>query len=142
MLSHTVESDYDCHPSLPPNPHRPAPPLPAILPPPSSSVHGIFQSRILERVAISSCRGLDPGIKSTSFECPALAGFFFFLTSSATWETRLVPQPEIKPVHPAEEAQSLNDETTRDIHQVKSSVFQFFKISSAETLGSRVLSEA
>ena len=32
--------------------------------PPGSSVHGIFQARILEWVAMSSSRGLpDPGIK-------------------------------------------------------------------------------
>ena len=36
--------------------------------PPSSSVHGIFQARILEWVAISFSRGLlDPGIKPMSF---------------------------------------------------------------------------
>ena len=38
--------------------------------PPGSSVHGILQARILERVAISSSRGLpDPGIEPRS---PAL----------------------------------------------------------------------
>ena len=39
------------------------------------SVHGIFQARILEWVAISSSRGFpDPGIEPLS---PALAGRFF-----------------------------------------------------------------
>ena len=38
--------------------------------PPSSSVHGIFQARILERIA-------DPGIESASLAPPALAGRFF-----------------------------------------------------------------
>ena len=44
--------------------------------PPDSSVHGIFQARILECLAISFSRGLpDPGIEPRS---PALqAGFFF-----------------------------------------------------------------
>ena len=43
--------------------------------PPDSSVHGIYQARILKWVAISSSRDLpDPGIKSMS---PALAGGFF-----------------------------------------------------------------
>ena len=42
---------------------------------PGSSVHGIFQARILEWVAISSFRDLpDTGIEPTS---PALAGRFF-----------------------------------------------------------------
>ena len=43
--------------------------------PPSSSVHGISQARILEWVAISFSRGLlDPGIKPMSF---MLAGRLF-----------------------------------------------------------------
>ena len=44
---------------------------------PGSSVHGIFQARILGWVAISSSRGrrkFNPGIES---ESPALAGGFF-----------------------------------------------------------------
>ena len=45
--------------------------------PPGFSVHGIFQARILEWVAISSSRDLpDPGIESTSPVSPALAGRF------------------------------------------------------------------
>ena len=49
---------------------------------PDSSVHGIFQARILEWFAISSLGDLpDPGIKPTS---PVLVGGFF--TISATWE--------------------------------------------------------
>ena len=40
---------------------------------PCSSVHGIFQARILEWVAISSSRGpFDPGIKPASAVSPAL----------------------------------------------------------------------
>ena len=43
-----------------------------------SSVHGIFQARILEWVAISYSRDLpEPGIKSTSLISPELAGRLF-----------------------------------------------------------------
>ena len=46
--------------------------------PRGSSVHGILQARILERVAISSSRGSShPGIKPTSLTSPALAGGFY-----------------------------------------------------------------
>jgi len=46
--------------------------------PPGSSVHGIFQARILEEVAISSSVGLpDLGIEPTSPVSPALADGFF-----------------------------------------------------------------
>ena len=48
--------------------------------PPVSSVHGSFQARILEWVAISSSRDFrDPGIEPAS---SALAGGFFFTTES------------------------------------------------------------
>ena len=42
--------------------------------PPGSSVHGIFQARILERVAISYSRGSssDPGIEAEALGSPAL----------------------------------------------------------------------
>ena len=44
----------------------------------SSSVHGIFQARILEWVSISSSGDLpDPGIKLTHLASPALADRFF-----------------------------------------------------------------
>ena len=57
--------------------------------PPGSSVHGILQARILERVAIFSSTStppplLDPGIKLKSLRPPALAGGFF--TTSTIWE--------------------------------------------------------
>ena len=46
--------------------------------PPGSSVHEIFQARILEQVAISSSGGLpNPGIQPMSPASPALAGGFF-----------------------------------------------------------------
>ena len=45
---------------------------------PGSSVHGIFQERILEWVAIPFSGYLsDPGIEHRSFMSPALAGRFF-----------------------------------------------------------------
>jgi len=53
--------------------------------PPGSTVHGIFQARILGLVAIPFFRDLpDPGTQSVSLESPTLAGRFF--TTSATWE--------------------------------------------------------
>ena len=44
-----------------------------------SSIHGIFQARILDWVAISYSPGdlLDPGIEPMSLASPALAGRFF-----------------------------------------------------------------
>ena len=54
---------------------------------PGSSVHGIFQARILEQVAISSPGDRpNPGVKPVSPASPALAGGFF--TTSATWEAQ------------------------------------------------------
>ena len=51
---------------------------------PGFSVHGIFQGRVLEWVAISYSRDLsDPGIEPTSLVSLALAGRFF--TVSTTW---------------------------------------------------------
>ena len=48
-----------------------------------STVHGIFQARILQLVAIPSSGDLpNPGIKLVSFVSPALAGRFF--TKQAT----------------------------------------------------------
>ena len=53
--------------------------------PPGSSVHGIFQARILFWVPFPATGDLsDPGIEPTSLAPPALAGMFF--TISATWE--------------------------------------------------------
>ena len=47
--------------------------------PPGSSVHGIFQARILQWVAIPSPRDLpDPGIKPTSLMSSALKGSFLY----------------------------------------------------------------
>ena len=51
---------------------------------PESSVHGIFQARILELVAIPSSRGSFPSRDRTCVSVsPALAGRFFI--TSATW---------------------------------------------------------
>ena len=58
------------------------------------SVHGIFQARILEWIAISSSRGSSlgdlpyPGIKPRSLAFPAVAGRFF--TNCTTWEAPLI----------------------------------------------------
>ena len=56
---------------------------------PGSSVQGILQARILEwRPCLPPGDLPDPGIKPTSLMslALALAGSFFFLTTSATWE--------------------------------------------------------
>ena len=46
--------------------------------PPGSSVHGIFQARILEWVAISSSRGSSPPRDQTQVSCVScIAGRFF-----------------------------------------------------------------
>ena len=61
--------------------------------PPGSSVHGIFQPRILEWVAISPLGNLpNPGIKPMSLLTPALASRFF--TTSPTWEGLLFYEVE------------------------------------------------
>ena len=53
--------------------------------PPDSSVHGVFQARILEWGSISFSRGSSrPRDQPKSFVSPALAGGF--LTTGATWE--------------------------------------------------------
>ena len=57
--------------------------------PPGSSVHGILQARILERVALPSSRGsaqLRDQITITSLTSPALAGKCF--TTSTTWDVQ------------------------------------------------------
>ena len=56
---------------------------------PGSSIHGIFQARVLEWGAIAFSDPLpgdlpNPGIKLESLTSPALAGGFF--TTSTTWE--------------------------------------------------------
>ena len=57
-----------------------------------SPVHGLFQARILEWVAISSSRGSAEARDLASPESPALAGGFF--TMSTTWEARSLPSQE------------------------------------------------
>ena len=57
--------------------------------PPGSSVHGILQARILERVAISSSRRSCLGTESLSLMSSALAGGFF--TTSTIWEAPSYP---------------------------------------------------
>ena len=56
--------------------------------PPGSSVHGIFQARILAWAAIFCSRDRpDPGIEPSSFASPSLAGRFFI--NCTTWEVPL-----------------------------------------------------
>ena len=57
---------------------------------PGFSFHGILQARILEGVAVLSCREVNPRLIS-----PALAGGFF--TSSAAWEN--VHQADFQVTH-------------------------------------------
>ena len=52
--------------------------------PPGSSVHGIFQVRILECVAIYFSRGSSRPRNQTCISSPALAGGFFI--TSITWK--------------------------------------------------------
>ena len=60
---------------------------------PGSSVHGIFQARILERVAISFWGALpNPGIEPMS---SALAGSFF--TTESSGKTRITARQSLKP---------------------------------------------
>ena len=57
--------------------------------PPGSSVHGIFQARILEWVAISFSKGSSgPGAEPVS---PSLAGRFFTMSHQEKPQIRLVP---------------------------------------------------
>ena len=63
--------------------------------PPGSSVHGLFQARVLEQVAIFYARGSsDPEIKLTSPACPALAVRFFY--HCATWEAQYMVVVEVE----------------------------------------------
>ena len=56
--------------------------------PPGASVHGIFQARILEWVAMPSSRGSSqPGIEPVSLMSPTFSGGFF--TTNTTWEEQL-----------------------------------------------------
>ena len=56
--------------------------------PPGSSLHGIWQARILEGLPFPPPRDLpDPEIKPESFLSPASVGRF--LTTGATWEAKI-----------------------------------------------------
>ena len=73
---------------------------------PGSSVHGIFQARILEWVGVSFSRGLpNPWIEPKSPMSPALAGRF--LTTGPTWSFSL-----IIPSYPPTPAQGQPGSTT------------------------------
>ena len=55
---------------------------------PGSSVHGIFQARILEGLPFPSPGNPpNPGVKPSSLESPELASRFFAI--STTWETAI-----------------------------------------------------
>ena len=54
---------------------------------PGSSVHGIFQARILEQVAISYSRGSSQPWDRTCVSCVSCIANGFF-TTSATWEAQ------------------------------------------------------
>ena len=54
--------------------------------PPGSSVHGVFQARTLERVAISFSRGSSRHSDQSSVSCVSCVGRW--VTSSASWEAR------------------------------------------------------
>ena len=66
--------------------------------PPDSSVHGTFQARILEVVAISYSKGSSPapGIEPKHLTSPALAGGFF--TTSTSWEAYCISENVRGPV--------------------------------------------
>ena len=67
--------------------------------PPGSSVHGIFQTRILEWVAISFSRHPpSPRIKPVSPESPALAGGFFTTKSSGKPLVLTLSSPVAQPL--------------------------------------------
>ena len=60
---------------------------------PGSSVHGIFQARILEWVAISSSRGSDPGIKPVAAASPALQGDSLPMSLKRIYRRKVVVEP-------------------------------------------------
>ena len=77
-----------------------------------SSVHGILQARILDWVAMPSCRGSsDPGINPQSLTSPTLADRLF--TTSATWEART--RGEVSPTQTT--CLSLQDGPAREAFQ-------------------------
>ena len=59
--------------------------------PPGSSVHGILQASILERVAISSCRGSSQPRDRTCASYVSCIGRWFF-TTNATWEALCISE--------------------------------------------------
>ena len=72
----------------------PTPSNPMDCSPPGSSIYGIFQTRVLEWIAIAFFVPFptpgdipDSGIEITSLSSSALAGGFF--TTSTTWEVQI-----------------------------------------------------
>ena len=67
--------------------------------PPGFSIHGIFQARVPECVAIPFSRGLpDPGMEPVLLRSPALANRFF--TTSATYVSLFKVPPIINSLNP------------------------------------------
>ena len=60
---------------------------------PGSSVHGIFQARVLEWDAIALLlpylKGMDHWVLCQQLHCDALGELYLY--SCATWESRLIP---------------------------------------------------
>ena len=87
---------------------------------PGSSVHGIFQARILEGLPCPPPGDLsNPGIKPISLESPALAGEFF--TTGTTWEALTF---------------GVNQINNKDYHHIKASVLYLISKPSCTTLNS------
>ena len=84
--------------------------------PPGSSVHGIFQARILEWVAIFLLQGIFLTQGMNLVKTP-LTCFLNFRPCHAACGV-LVPQPGTERVPPALGAQSLNHWTTREASQL------------------------
>ena len=90
--------------------------------PPDSSVHGILQARILERLPCPPPRDLpDPEIEPTSLMSPALASGFF--TTSTTWEAPLPAHPPLPSPTPCLAYAILN---SKAFSGLSISCFQYF----------------
>ena len=68
--------------------------------PPSSSVHGIFEAKLLEWITISTLRyPSDPGTQPASLVCPALAGGFFTTLPPENPTAAFSPTAGVGPEH-------------------------------------------
>ena len=74
-----------------------------------SSVHGIFQTRIVEWFAIFFSRGSScPGIKPTSLVSPTLAGEFFTISTTRGSSHQDVSFPQRVPLAPSPSLDSVS----------------------------------